>query len=173
MKKSALVSLTFSTLLFTPLAFANTHCGSDNSTACQNKLEQECRYYLMDDEMDDDFNFRTEDDDEKNHEDNFDEDESRLLSDLQALSLTSEQQNLVTNWKSYNTKFEEDWIKMCIAHPNKDHSLSEQIDWDEANLKNDLTYLQESRIFVGKVNASLTEDQKQQLVQLGLMQVLP
>lgn len=173
MKKSVLVSLTFTSLLFTPLAFANTHCGSDNATACQNKLEQECRYYLMEDEMDDDFDFRSEDDYDKDHGDDFDQDENMLLSDLQDLSLTSEQQNLVEEWKRYNTKFEEDWVKLCISHPNKDNSLSEQLDWDEANLKNDLTYLQESRTFVSKVNASLTQEQKQQLVQLGLMQVLP
>jgi len=173
MKKSVLISLTFSSLLFTPQAFANTNCGPDNATACPNKLEQECRYYLMDDEMDDDFDFRSEDDYETGHGDDFDEDESMLLTDLQNLSLTPEQEDLVTEWKSYNTKFNENWVKLCISHPNKDNSLSDQLDWDEANLKNDLSYLQESRIFVSKVNASLTETQKQQLVQLGLMQVLP
>jgi len=169
MKKSVLVSLTFSSLLITPLAFANTDCGPDNATACSNKLEQECRYYLMDDEMDEDFDFRTEGD----YEDEHGEDESMLLSELQNLSLTPEQENLLTNWNRYNTQFDEDWVKLCISHPNKDNSLSDQLDWDEANLKNDLNYLQESRIFIGKVNASLTETQKQQLVQLGLMQVLP
>ncbi|OUR79813.1 hypothetical protein A9Q77_02790 [Marinomonas sp. 42_23_T18] len=171
MKKSVLISLTFSSLLFTPLAFANTNCGPDSATACPNKLEQECRYYLMDDELDDDFDFRTEDDYERGHEDDFEE--SMLLNDLQSLSLTPEQESLLTDWKRYNTQFDQDWVALCIAHPNKDNSLTDQLNWDEVNLKNDLSYLQESRIFVGKVNASLTETQKQQLVQLGLMQVLP
>lgn len=179
MNKLIVASLTVSGLLLTPLALANNACSPESPAACKSKLEQDCLYYLIDEvEMEDGFAFYAED----HHRDGYDigkketsdfEESDLLLSDLKDLSLTNEQQSLISNWQTYNKQFDKDWMNLCMSHPNKDNSLSDQFNWEEANLKNDLIYIQQSRIFVDKVNASLTETQKQQLVQLGLMQILP
>ena len=180
MKKTTLLGLTLSSVLFIPVASADVSCSPENPAACKSKLEQECRYYLMDDyDMDemeegDSFFDRDDHDDDERSEGSIDTLESDLLiSDLESLNLTAEQKTLMTQWQNYNKRFDDEWVNLCVSHPNKDKSLAGQLDWDEANLKVELGYIQESRAFVEKVNASLTPEQKQQLVQLGLMQLLP
>lgn len=178
MTKTLLASLTLSTLVFSPITMAQSNCDPSTETACQTKIEQECRYYLMDD-MDDDFDYKEEGYSDFSDTDDMDDDlegmndEDYLVSDLQTLDLTKEQQTLLNEWKSYNASFDEGWVKLCMSHENKDKSVSDQLNWEEANLKSDLAYIEQSRIFIDKINASLTNNQKQELVQLGLMQLLP
>lgn len=180
MNKLIAASLTLGGALLAPMTFANDACSPDNPSACKSKLEKECLYYSFEEfEMDEEFIIFEEGymeykdhHQDKNHDQEFKESDL-LLSDLNELSLTNEQQSLVNDWQTYNTKFDKDWMTLCMSYPNKDKSITNQIDWEEANLKNDLTYLKESRVFVNKMTASLTEPQKQQLVQLGLMQLLP
>lgn len=182
MNKLTTFSLTLAGVLLTPFALAKGNCNPENPSACKSELEQACLYYYMDDiELDGDFTIYEEEwhqDSAQAHEQKMKKDSEfkesgLLLTELQGLSLNNEQQSLLNEWDAYNKQFEQDWFKLCLSHPNKDNSLIDQLNWDEANLKNDLSYLQESRVFINKVNASLTEAQKKQLVQLGLMQVLP
>lgn len=178
MNKLIAASLTLGGVLLAPMTFANDACSPDNPSACKSKLEKECLYYSVDEfEMDEGLvifeeGYMDYKDQHQGHDEEFKESDL-LLSDLNELSLTSEQQSLVNEWQAYNTQFDKDWMTLCMSYPNKEKSITNQIDWEEANLKNDLTYLKESRVFVNKMTASLTEPQKQQLVQLGLMQLLP
>lgn len=178
MNKRIAASLTLGGVLLAPMTFANDACSPDNPSACKSKLEKECLYYSVDEfEMDEDLvifeeGYMDYKDQHQGHDEKFKESDL-LLNDLNELSLTSEQQSLVNEWQAYNTQFDKDWMTLCLSYPSKEKSITNQIDWEEANLKNDLTYLKESRVFVNKMTASLTEPQKQQLVQLGLMQLLP
>lgn len=178
MNKLIAASLTLGGVLLAPMTFANDACSPDNPSACKSKLEKECLYYSVDEfEMDEGLvifeeGYMDYKDQHQGHDEEFKESDL-LLSDLNELSLTSEQQSLVNEWQAYNTQFDKDWMTLCMSYPNKEKSITNQIDWEEANLKNDLTYLKESRVFVNKMTASLTGPQKQQLVQLGLMQLLP
>lgn len=164
MRKIALLSLCC--IITTPFVYAQVA----NQTNTLTSIEASCRADDMNDayfyEEMDDYSFY---EDKKELEDN----KKDWLSSLAEFNLSSNQETLIKEWQTYNTAFEEEWVKMCIAHPNKHKSLADQLNWDEANLKLDLDYIVKSRVFIAKVNNSLNDEQKQQLVQLGLMQLLP